>query len=136
VGIVNQQLLFMPRLRHSVPLLSVLRNTRAIATLIRDNKLSQLDSTIETCKDKGMFTFASYRDDYLSSRKDFRQPLGLNAASPVNAPQEYWSRIFDYDSQAGVRLDDVQAGALASERPGLPCADIDDYISELERRSA
>lgn len=135
-GIVNQQLLFMPRLRHSVPLLSVLRNTRAISTLIRDNKLSQLDSTIETCKNKGMFTFASYRDDYLTSRKDFRQPLGLNTASLANVPQEYVSKVFDYDSQAGLRWDGVQAGAPAPEQPGIPSADIDDYISELERRSA
>lgn len=146
-GIVNQQLLYMPKLRHSVPLLSVLRNTRAIATLIRDNKLSQLDSTLETCKGKGMFTFAAYREDYLSKRVAFRQPLGLNAQTPVQTPQEYASRIFNYNAQVELRWDGVQAAApapapagvadpAAAASTGLPCADIDDYISELERRSA
>jgi pilus retraction protein PilT len=139
VGIVNQQLLYMPRLRHSVPLLSVLRNTRAISTLIRENKLSQLDSTLETCKGKGMFTFAAYREDYLATRTQFREPLGLNAASATNVPQEYASRIFDYDSQPGLRRDGVQSEARASARPDpivMASTDIDDYISELERRSA
>jgi hypothetical protein len=82
-GIVNQHLLYMPRLKHSVPLLSILRNTRAIATLIRENKLSQLDSTLETCKAKGMFTFAAYRDDYLAARTEFRQPQVLHATAPA-----------------------------------------------------
>jgi len=139
VGIVNQQLLFMPRLRHSVPLLSVLRNTRAISTLIRDNKLSQLDSTMETCKGKGMFTFASYKEDYLSTRTQYCQPLGLNAVSGAHTPEEYASSAFDYNSQAGLRWDGVQAVAPAPstlDLVGIASADIEDYISELERRSA
>jgi len=143
-GIVNQQLLYMPKLRHSVPLLSVMRNTRAIATLIRDNKLSQLDSMIETCKDKGMFTLAAYREDYLAKRTAFRQPLGLNAPNAAQVPQEYASRIFNYNAQAELRWDGVAAVApvpVAVAVPssdsafGFPSADIDDYISELERRS-
>ncbi len=138
-GIVNQQLLYMPKLRHSVPLLSVLRNTRAMATLIRENKLSQLDSTIETCKGKGMFTFAAYREDYLAKRTDFRKPQGLASGHLAQAPQEYSSRIFDYEAQAGLTWDGTQAAVPAAgqpPRPDLASEDIDQYISELERRSA
>lgn len=137
-GIVNQQLLYMPRLKHSVPLLSVLRNSRAIATLIRENKLSQLDSTIETCKDKGMFTFAAYREDYLTRRSDFRQPQGLHAASQASAPQEHSSRLFDYDSrsQPGVPAQAPRSGEPDEPQTVFGGADIDDYISELEGRSS
>lgn len=147
-GIVNQQLLYMPRLRHSVPLLSVLRNTRAISTLIRENKLSQLDSTIETCKGQGMFTFDAYRQDYLATRTDFRKPLGLNVASSTQAPQEYASRVFDYDAQLGLRaegapnaaasgaLNGATGGPSVSGASGFGNEDVDDYIFELERRSA
>jgi twitching motility protein PilT len=138
-GIVNQQLLYMPKLRHSVPLLSVLRNTRAMTTLIRENKLSQLDSTIETCKGKGMFTFAAYREDYLAKRTDFRKPQGLVSGHLVQTPQEYSSKIFDYEAQAGLSWDGTQAVAPTAGLPSSGCIasdDIDQYISELERRSA
>ncbi len=141
-GIVNQQLVYMPKLRFSVPVLSVLRNTRAMATLIRDNKISQLDSMLETCKGKGMFTFAAYREDYLAGRTDFRQPMRLNVATANAAPQEYASRVFNYNAQAELRWDGTQAAAPAQGQEGqsplgaLPAADIDDYITELEQRSA
>lgn len=144
-GIVNQQLAYMPKLRFSVPLLSVLRNTRAVATLIRDNKISQLDSMLETCKGKGMFTFSAYREDYLAGRTDFRKPMRLNVPSTSPAPQEHTSRVFDYNSQLASRPDSGPAVACALEQGGvapagtslgaLPAADIDDYITELERRS-
>jgi len=56
----------------------------------------------------------------------------------AHTPEEYASRVFDYDSQAGLRWDGVQAVAHASDQPdpvGIANADIDDYISELERRT-
>lgn len=132
-GIVNQQLLYMPKLRYSVPLLSVLRNTRAIATLIRENKLSQIDSVLETCKDKGMFTFAAYHEDYLDTRKEFREPVKQSALPHTPAPQEVTSRVFDYNAHADPRRDPAPA-----EVPGVAVAgeDIDVYIAELEGRTA
>lgn len=145
-GIVNQQLAYMPRLRFSVPLLSVLRNTRAVATLIRDNKISQLDSMLETCKGKGMFTFSAYREDYVTGRTDFRQPMRLDIPSLSAVPQEHASRVFDYNAQLSSRPDCAAPAAPAAEQgdaacaggslAAVPAADIDDYITELERRSA
>jgi pilus retraction protein PilT len=137
-GIVNQQLLYMPRLKHSVPLLSILRNTRAIATLIRENKLSQLDSTLETCKAKGRFTFAAYRDDYLAARTDFRQPQVLHATAPGNAPREHSSRLFDYDYRPCPGAAPQPSRRQEPDEPQtvFDGGDIDDYISELERRSS
>lgn len=146
-GIINQQLVYMPKLGHSVPHLSVLRNTRAIATLIRENKISQLDSYLSTCKDKGMFTFEAYRNDYLDNRKDFRKPLKQSAALPTPAPKEFSSRIFNYNALSELRWDGIQAAAHADpamSRPELGQQgaldsghfDIDEYVAELERRTA
>jgi pilus retraction protein PilT len=145
-GIINQQLLFMPRLHHSVPVLSVMRNTRAIATLIRENKLSQLDGYLEGCKDQGMFTFSAYRDDYLAKRKQFHTPLKQSAAAEADTPQEYASRAFNYDADVELRWDGIQAAALPDAAPLMPALDedrptdgasddIEQYISQLESRS-
>ncbi|MDR3641448.1 MAG: ATPase, T2SS/T4P/T4SS family [Humidesulfovibrio sp.] len=145
-GIINQQLLYMPRLRHSVPLLSVLRNTKAIATLIRENKLSQLDGYLESCKDKGMFTFTGYRDDYLFTRKEFHTPVKQAVATLSGAPEEYSSRIFNYDASAALRENSLPAVNSSDCVPGLPApggdfpeglasGDIESYISQLESRS-
>jgi len=146
-GIINQQLLYMPKLRHSVPVLSVMRNTRAIATLIRENKLSQLDGYLENCKGQGMFTFASYRDDYLARKKDFNAPLKPTADQQSQTPQEYTSRIFNYDSTTELRWDGVQAVVSGEGTPAAASVlggdmgttfvsdDIEQYISQLEGRS-
>jgi len=145
-GIINQQLLYMPKLRHSVPLLSVMRNTRAISTLIRENKLSQLDGYLETCKDKGMFTFAAYRDDYLATRRQYHAPVKQSAAAPACTPEEYTSRIFNYDSTPELRTEEPAAFAPLESAPLAPLLDesvqggavrhdIEDYISKLESRS-
>ncbi|GAB6125651.1 type IV pilus twitching motility protein PilT [Humidesulfovibrio idahonensis] len=145
-GIINQQLLYMPKLRYSVPLLSVMRNTRAISTLIRENKLSQLDGYLETCKDKGMFTFAAYRDDYLATRRQYHAPVKQSAAAPACTPEEYTSRIFNYDSTPELRTEEPAAFAPLESAPLAPLLDesvqggavrhdIEDYISKLESRS-
>lgn len=137
-GIVNQQLVYLPKLRFSVPQLSVLRNNRACATLIRENKLSQLDSMLETCKGQGMFTFAAYREDYLDGRTDFRKPALLNARSADPAPQEHSSPVFDYAARPGAApgFGGPAAQEQVASAPQLPAGDIDDYILELERRSS
>jgi len=140
VGVINQQLQYMPRLKHSVPVLSILRNTKAIATLIRENKLSQLDGYLESCKDKGMFTFAAYRDDYLAQRKQFSPPPGRGAGQMSGAPAEHDSGLFNYNARGAGEGPAYALPATAAEPgPGAyagEAADIDDYISQLEQRSA
>jgi len=123
-----------------------MRNTRAISTLIRENKLSQLDGYLETCKDKGMFTFAAYRDDYLATRKQYSAPVKQSDAAPASTPEEYTSRIFNYDSDPELHADPSGAAAPPEDAQLLPmqdesvqggevCHDIEDYISQLESRS-
>lgn len=136
VGVVNQQLEYMPSLRFSVPVLSILRNTRAIANIIRENKLSQLDSFLSTCKDKGMFTFEAYRQDYLSGRKDLRRPLEKTAKSSGAAPpQEHVSRLFDYDSGLARAGADGPAADGPARVYEFSSEELDGYIDELERRA-
>ena len=145
VSIINQQLVYMPKLGYSVPLLSIMRNTKAVSNLIRENKLSQIESVMETCKGKGMFTFSAYRDEYLATRKQFLQPLKRNAAQDAGtAPQEHASASFNYNARCEANVDGRPKGMLTGSdadtaAPGRECsgsyADIDEYITQLEQRS-
>jgi len=155
VGIINQQLSYQPKLGYSVPLLSVLRNTKAISNLIRENKLSQIESVMETSKGKGMFTFESYREEYLATRKTYCPPLTRTAQQATgNAPQERASAVFNYDARCELQVDGRLRGLPikpapaagtaegATERPESAAryadkdSDIDGYISQLEQRSS
>jgi len=144
VGVINQQLQYMPRLKYSAPSLSILRNTKAIATLIRENKLSQLDGYLESCKDKGMFTFGAYRDDYLAQRKQFAPPPGRIAGQLAGTPAEHNSSLFNYNarlSAPGPAVFTPPTGVVGPAGLGQSGyagdeTDIEDYISQLEQRSA
>jgi len=115
-----------------------------------------LDGYLETCKDKGMFTFSSYRDDYLATRKEFYTPVERGQTQPSCAPGESASRLFDYGVLAGgshMRKAgggvgescplpyDTETEWLAETAAGpggavAPDDDIDAYISQLESRSS
>ncbi len=144
-GIIIQQLAYMPRLRYSVPLLSVLRNTRAIANIIREDKLSQLAGYLQSCKDKGMFTFASYRDEYLAARRKFTPPQPRMPEPDASGLDEYDSPLFDYESTPpgsrplvdGMEPDEMPGrDEMAEPTPAGADDDIEAYIYRLENRTA
>jgi pilus retraction protein PilT len=72
--LVVQQLVFLEKVGFRVPYLSIMLGTQAIKGLIRENKLSQIESAIQTGKDVGMFTMEQYRRDFIDQKKDFTPP--------------------------------------------------------------
>jgi twitching motility protein PilT len=69
--IVVQQLIHLEKIGYRVPLLTIVRGTPPIKNIIRENKLHQLNSTIQLSKNEGMFTSERYLDEYLSNCKTF-----------------------------------------------------------------
>jgi pilus retraction protein PilT len=69
--IVVQQLVHLERVGYRVPLLTIVRGTPSIKNIIRENKLNQLNSTIQMSKNEGMFTSERYFNEYLEGRKTF-----------------------------------------------------------------
>ena len=57
-----------------VPLLSIMRASTQISGQIRDKKLHQLENTMHTSKNEGMFTADRYLQEYLDHRKQFYNP--------------------------------------------------------------
>lgn len=65
--LITQQLVYMENVKLRVPLLNIVRGTQAIKNIIRENKLPQLNSTIQMGKNDGMFTTERYLSEYLES---------------------------------------------------------------------
>jgi len=69
--IIVQQLVYLERLGYRVPLMTIVRGTASVKNIIRENKLNQLNSIIQTSKMEGMFTPERYLQEYLEHRNNF-----------------------------------------------------------------
>jgi pilus retraction protein PilT len=72
--LIVQQLVYMDEFNIRVPLLTVVRGTRAIKNTIRENKLNQLEGAIQIGKNEGMFTAERYLNEYLKPLRKFTMP--------------------------------------------------------------
>ncbi len=69
-----QKLVLIERVGFRVPLLSILRNSHAVKSLIRENKLSHIENAIQTSRGQGMFVMEKYKENYLDNVKHFFAP--------------------------------------------------------------
>ena len=71
--LVVQKLLYSKKLKFRIPLLSIMIGNASIRSLIRDSKFAQIENTIQTSYNEGMYTMERY-SQYLNSRVDFIHP--------------------------------------------------------------
>ncbi len=97
--LIVQHLERIPKAGFRMPVLSILRGTAAVKNIIRDNKLSQLESTLQTARGDGMFTTGGYVKEYLEKRGSFVSPSKIFGPSPEDAGEKsYFSRLLDPDA--------------------------------------
>jgi pilus retraction protein PilT len=72
--LIVQQLTYIEKAGFRVPILSILRATPSVQSNIRENKLAQLESTMLTSKNEGMFTMSLYQQDFISKQSIFTHP--------------------------------------------------------------
>jgi len=85
--LVIQQLIYMDKINFRVPLLSILRGRQSVKGIIRDGKLAQIESAIQTGKGEGMFTMEQYRKEYINMRKHFTSPAETFKPSTEESPE-------------------------------------------------
>jgi pilus retraction protein PilT len=68
-AIVVQKLVYKKELGFSVPHLTILINTKPIKNLIRENKLNQIKSIMQTSSEHGIFTEERY-EEFLREKKE------------------------------------------------------------------
>ena len=72
--LIVQQLTYIEKAGFRVPMLSILRGTTSVKTNIRENRLAQLESTMMTSRNEGMFTMSNYQQDFISKQSLFIHP--------------------------------------------------------------
>ncbi len=98
-----QRLEFLQRAGFRVPLLSIMKGTSAIRNLIRENKLAQIESAMQTGRSDGMFTTEGYVKDYIDRRTSFASPVDIFRPTPesvLEAP--YFSPLVDTGTHRGL----------------------------------
>ena len=85
--LIVQQLVYVEKFGYLLPALTIVRGTSSVKNIIRENKLNQLTSIIQTGKNDGMFTAESYWGDYLDTRKTLI-PYAQIFHTPSDALQE------------------------------------------------
>jgi pilus retraction protein PilT len=97
--LIVQQLEYLPTAGFRVPVLSILRGTAAVKNIIRDNKLTQLESTMQTARGEGMFTMDGYKKDYIDKVASFQSPSQiLSPSAEPEGEKAYFSRLLDPDA--------------------------------------
>ena len=100
--LVVQKLIQPERLGFRVPLLSLLRGNNSIKGIIRENRLHQIESTMQTSRAEGMVTMEQYQRDFLDARKDFVSPeISFRATEEVSNEVLYQTPILLEGSAQG-----------------------------------
>ncbi|MFH1156156.1 MAG: ATPase, T2SS/T4P/T4SS family [Pseudomonadota bacterium] len=73
VMLIVQKLVLLPARNFRVPILSILKGTQSVKGIIRDDKLTQLESALQTGRQLGMFTQDNYME-YMAARQDLTPP--------------------------------------------------------------
>ncbi|MBC2736757.1 MAG: Flp pilus assembly complex ATPase component TadA [Desulfobacteraceae bacterium] len=70
-----------------VPLLSILRGTPAVKSMVRDNRLSQIETLLQTGSREGMFNMEKYYTDFIARQTRFVSPLETFRPSTEKSPE-------------------------------------------------
>jgi len=73
--LVVQKLIHLDAHGFRVPLLSILRGTPAVRSMVRENRLSQIETTMQTGGREGLFTMETYYTGFIAPQTRFVSPL-------------------------------------------------------------
>jgi twitching motility protein PilT len=82
-----QKLIHLDAHGFRVPLLSILRGTPAVRTMVRDNRLNQIETALQTGSREGMFTMENYYAHFLARQTRFFSPQETFRPSPEKTPE-------------------------------------------------
>jgi twitching motility protein PilT len=70
-----------------VPLLSILRGTPAVKSMVRENRLSQIETILQTGSREGMFNMEKYYSDFIARQTRFVSPMETFRPSAEKSPE-------------------------------------------------
>ncbi|MDD5712017.1 MAG: PilT/PilU family type 4a pilus ATPase [Smithellaceae bacterium] len=127
--VIIQQLVYMERFMFRVPVLSIMKGTSSIKGVIRENKLPQMENTIHTGKNDGMFTMKRYITEYINVADSFVHPSQSFRPSEETVIEDiYKSPLIDADSFS----DEILASHRGEVELGRPSSAIAQRRKEKE----
>ncbi len=113
--IIIQQLIYMPKLKFRVPHLAILRGSQSVRSIIRDNKLAQIENAMQAGRNDGMFTTERYQNEFLNTLDSFIHPQQSFRADTDAAPEiDYVSPLLAGADPRG-RIPSVRGPVQAQE---------------------
>ena len=92
--IIIQDLIYSQKLRFRLPHLAILRGTQSVKSLIRENKLAQIENAMQSGKNDGMFTMERYLTEFLDTKESFVHPnQSFRASTEAHSEIEYASPL-------------------------------------------
>jgi pilus retraction protein PilT len=126
--LIVQQLTLLKKVGFRVPMLSILKATPSVQSIIRENKLTQLENVMSTSKNDGMFTMKLYEKEFISNHSSFVHPyksFGMGADS--SKEQDYVSSLIDPNAvQDVIYMSSVDDALKTEATPTLSFSDEDD----------
>jgi len=94
--LIVQQLYFVERLGFRVPALSILKANTSVRSVIRENKLSQIETIMYTSRNEGMFTLERYVNEFIERKGEFQHPRKIfESVDDTNPEPDYRSHLID-----------------------------------------
>ena len=148
--LIVQKLVKSPNGNFRAPCLSILRGTPSVKGLIREHRLTQLESVLFTSRMEGMYTMERYWNEYMLERETFTDPaLTFRPSAEVVQEPPYRSSLVGNGGEAmattaapktAVTLGAIPKAAQPAVKTSDPNssfyvidedASLDDIISEL-----
>lgn len=133
--LIVQQLVYLERVGFLVPLLTIVRGTQSVKNVIRENKLNQLYSAIQTGKNEGMFSSERYLIEYLETRQKFTLPTLIFRPSAEKVDELMYRSPLTEDKPAARPLIKSSAGGVNDREQILTIdedASLQDLINKME----
>lgn len=117
-----QKLVHLPQHGFRVPALAILRGIAPVKTIIRDNRLAQIESAMQTGVQEGLYTMEKYVSDYLQRQTRFLPPSEIFRPSPEASSEILYRPQLLADAPRRRAEDRLGIGLPAGTVEGPPAA--------------
>jgi len=144
--LIVQQLITIEKVPFRVPVLSILKGTISVKNIIRENRLNQLESAMQTGKGDGMFTMDRYLNEFLATKESFTRPY-RPLAQEEPKEEDYKSALIDphaiqdviYTATVGLDLPTAEEKPKEKEVSEIDYVieetpDLEDILSQLNMK--
>jgi len=143
-----QKLIHLDAHGFHVPLLAILKGTPAVKSMVRENRLSQIETTLQTGSREGMFSMETYYAKFIAPQTRFISPVETFRPSAEKSPEiAYQSALFrgarpiaspsvTHEGLAGRRNHDEDASTSYEIQEEATMIELIEELKREERRKA